>query len=115
MGILLAFAPFIAFAAVDRLVGPIQGLFAALIVSVSLLVRDWLTAGRTPKILEIGTASLFGGLVLHSVLAKPSWSVIDVRFGVDVGLLLIVLISMGVGHPLTLQYARIPEQPWVLD
>jgi hypothetical protein len=33
MGIPVAFAPFIAFAVIDRLVGPAQGLFAALIAS----------------------------------------------------------------------------------
>ena len=46
MGILLAFAPFIAFAVIDRLVGSTQGLVAALIVAVALLVRDWVTPGR---------------------------------------------------------------------
>jgi hypothetical protein len=72
MGILIAFASFIAFAFVDRLVGPTQGLFAALIVSVALLVRDWITPGRAPKILEIGTALLFGGLALYAALAEPT-------------------------------------------
>ncbi len=106
MGILVAFAPFIAFAFIDRLIGPTQGLFAALIVSVALLVRDWVTPGRTPKILEIGTALLFASLALYAALAEPTWSVIGVRLCVDIGLLLIVLISMAVGRPFTLQYAR---------
>ena len=106
MGILMAFAPFLAFAFVDRLVGPTQGLFSALIVSVALLVRDWITPGRAPKILEIGTALLFGGLALYAALAEPTWSVIGVRLCVDIGLILIVLISMAVGRPFTLQYAR---------
>src|SRR5271155_2508194 len=106
MGILLAFAPFIAFAVVDRLVGPTQGLFAGVIVSVTLLARDWVTPGRTPKILEIGTALLFAGLAVYAVVGQPTWSVIGVRLCVDTGLLLIVLVSMAVGRPFTLQYAR---------
>jgi hypothetical protein len=106
MGILMAFAPFIAFAFIDRLVEPTQGLIAALIVSVALLVRDWVTPGRTPKILEIGTALLFGSLAFYTALAEPNWSVIGVRLCVDIGLFLIVLISMAVGRPFTLQYAR---------
>ena len=101
-----AFAPFIAFALVDRLVGPTQGLFAGVIVSVTLLVRDWVTPGRTPKILEIGTALLFAGLAFYAAVGKPTWSVIGVRLCVDTGLLLIVLISMAAGRPFTLQYAR---------
>jgi hypothetical protein len=106
MGVLLAFAPFIAFAVIDRLIGPTQGLFAALIVSVALLVRDWVRPGRAPKILEIGTALLFGGLALYTAFAGPIWSVIGVRLCVDIGLLLIVLISLAVGRPFTLQYAQ---------
>jgi hypothetical protein len=105
MGILLAFAPFIAFALVDRFVGPTEGLCAGMTVSVALLARDWFS-GRTPKILEIGTALLFGGLTLYAVVGEPTWSVIGVRLCVDTGLLLIVLVSMAVGRPFTLQYAR---------
>ncbi|HEY1858158.1 hypothetical protein [Acidocella sp.] len=106
MGILLAFAPFIAFVLVDRLVGPTPGLFTGVIVSVILLVRDWVTPGRAPKLLEIGTALLFGGLALYAAVEEPTWSVIGVRLCVDTGLLLIVLVSMAVGRPFTLQYAR---------
>jgi hypothetical protein len=61
--------------------------------------------GRTPKILEIGTALLFGGLALYATLAEPTWSVIGARLCVDIGLFLIVLITMAVGRPFTLQYA----------
>jgi hypothetical protein len=114
MGVLLAFAPFIAFAVIDRLVGPTPGLFAAFIVAGALLVRDWVTPGRTPKILEMGTALLFGGLALYAALAKPTWSVIGVKVCVDVGLLIIVLISLAVRRPFTLQYAREQVAPTVL-
>jgi hypothetical protein len=54
MGILLAFAPFIAFAIFDRLVGSIAGLTAGVVVSAILLGRDF-AAGKTPKILEACT------------------------------------------------------------
>jgi hypothetical protein len=71
-----------------------------------LLARDWLSARRSLKMLDIGTALLFAGLVLYSLLAKPAWSVIAVRLCVDCGLLGIVLVSMVLGRPFTLQYAR---------
>jgi hypothetical protein len=106
MGLLLAFAPFIAFALVDWLAGPREGLVAGALIAAALVVRDRLTPGRTPKILEVGTLALFGGLALHAVLGHPTWSVIGVRVSVDAGLLLIVLVSMAVGRPFTLQYAR---------
>ena len=106
MGILLAFAPFILFAIVDRLAGATAGLFAGAAVSASLLFRDWVTPGRTPKILEIGTVLLFGGLALYALTGTASWSILGVRLLVDAGLLLIVLFSIAIGQPFTVQYAR---------
>ena len=115
MGILLAFAPFIVFALIDRLIGPTEGLVAGALVSAGLLVRDMMTAGRSPKILEIGTMLLFGALALYAVSSTPTWSVIGVRLLVDSGLLLIVLVSMAVGRPFTLQYAREQVAPEFWD
>lgn len=106
MGILLAFAPFLVFAFIDRIIGPTEGLIAGALASAALLVRDVLTPDRTPKILEIGTVLLFGGLALYAVLGGPTWSVIAVRLCVDAGLLLIVLATLVLGRPFTLQYAR---------
>ena len=40
------------------------------------------------------------------MFGQASWSVIGVRLCVDAGLLVIVLVSMVVGRPFTLQYAR---------
>lgn len=40
MGILLAFAPFVVFAIVDRFVGSTEGLVAGTVVSIGLLLRD---------------------------------------------------------------------------
>jgi len=105
MGILLAFAPFVVFAIVDRFVGSTEGLVAGTVVSIGLLLRD-VASKRSVKVLEVGTAILFGGLALYAVLNKPAWSVIGVRLMVDSGLLLIVLLSMALRRPFTLQYAR---------
>jgi hypothetical protein len=105
MGILLAFAPFVVFAIVDRLFGSTAGLVAGTVVSIGLLLRD-VIGGRSLKVLEAGTTILFGGLALYAVLSRPAWSVIGVRLMVDSGLLLIVLLSMAMRRPFTLQYAR---------
>ena len=114
MGILLAFAPFIIFALVDRLLGPTLGLAVGALVAAVLLARDWMTPGRTPKILEIGTTLLFGGLALYGALGRPEWSILEVRLRVDAGLFMIVLVSMMVRRPFTLQYAReqVPSEFW---
>ncbi|SDH22498.1 hypothetical protein [Bosea robiniae] len=105
MNILLAFAPFLAFALVDRALGSLDGLLAGAAVSIAMLVRDMMQ-GRSPKILEIGTVLLFAGLAGWFLAFQPAWSIIDVRLRVDLGLLLIVIVSMLIGKPFTLQYAR---------
>jgi hypothetical protein len=68
MGILLAFTPFIVFAITDRVAGATDGLVAGAAVAAAFLSRDWVTPGRSPKVLEIGTVILFGGLALYAVL-----------------------------------------------
>jgi hypothetical protein len=98
MSILLAFAPFMAFAILDRLVGSAEGLFAGFVVSAAILTRDWLSTARKPKLLEIGTTILFGLLAAYALVLNPAWSVIGVRLMVDAGLLVIVLTSILVRH-----------------
>jgi hypothetical protein len=114
MGILLAFAPFLIFAVADRFTGPAIALLLATAASAILFGRDIFTPGRTPKILEIGTFILFGGMALYEKLGQPDWSVIGVRLRVDAGLLIIVLVSMAIRRPFTLQYAReqVPPEQW---
>ena len=81
------------------------GLLSAAVVSAALLVRDW-SRTRTVKVLETGTLILFGGLAAYAFLAGTTWSILGVRLRVDAGLLLIVLVSLAVRRPFTLQYAR---------
>lgn len=102
---LMAFAPFIAFAVLTHLVGPAGALAAGAAVSAALILRDILR-GSGVKILEAGTFVLFGGLALYTFLVGADWSVIGVRLFVDAGLLLVVLASMAVGQPFTQQFAR---------
>ncbi|KQV82030.1 hypothetical protein [Rhizobium sp. Root1220] len=110
MGILFGFLPFIGFALVDRLIGPTEGLIAGAAISIFILLRERM-AGKTPKLLELGTAILFVCLAVYAVLLTPSWSLWTFRLLVDAGLLLIVLVSMAIGRPFTLQYARESVEP----
>ena len=106
MNILLAFAPFIAFAVLDRLVGATPGLMAGALVAAGLVLRDALSTSRRVKILEVGTVVLFGGLTCYSLVMAVTWTIVGVRLCVDAGLLVIVLLSLAVRQPFTLQYAR---------
>jgi hypothetical protein len=111
---LLAFAPFIAFAIIDRLLGSVAGLCAGAAVAAAFLIRDLVVAGKTPKLLDIGAGVLFSGLGLYAAMFDPDWSIIAVRLYVDCGLFLIVVFSLLSGRPFTIQYARetVPEQYW---
>src|ERR1700733_5165846 len=98
MAILLAFAPFIAFAICDRFVGPNVGLVAAAIVAAGLIVRG-IAMRQSLKLLEIGTLILFAGLAVYAYVGRAQWSLYGVRLWVDAGLLIIVLVTMIVGQP----------------
>jgi hypothetical protein len=106
MGILLAFMPFFIYVIVERFVGIPVALIAATLTSAVLLLRDAVRRKRTPKILEIGTFLLFAGLAAYAHFAGAVWSIPAVRLRVDSGLLIIVLVSIAVRQPFTLQYAR---------
>jgi hypothetical protein len=115
VSILLSLSPFAVFFALMRLVSPIAGLIGAFVVSVLLCTRERRRGGSV-KILEIGSVALFGLLVAYTLLVAPRWTVATVRLAVDGGLLTIVLVSLAIGRPFTLQYARerVPEPIWAL-
>jgi hypothetical protein len=114
MAILLAFAPFFVYVVVGRIFGVTPGLIAATLTSVGLLVYDVLIKKKSAKILEIGTTILFAGLAVYALLAGAAWSIPAVRLRVDGGLLAVVLVSMMVRRPFTLQYAReqVAREAW---
>lgn len=114
MSMLIAFAPFIVFAVLERLSSVVPALAAAALVSAIFLVRDALAPNRRVKLLEIGSLLLFGGLCAYAASTGVAWSVLGVRLRVDGGLLLIVLLSLALRQPFTLQYAkeRVAPELW---
>lgn len=105
MRILLGFAPFIVFALLSRYVPASVSLWAAAAVSAGLVLRERLSR-RSMKILETGTCILFALLGICTSLTHGAWDIPTVRAVVDGGLLLIILLSMVIRRPFTLQYAR---------
>ena len=105
MGMLLAFLPFMTFAAAERVAGIAPGLLAATAAALIPIGRDVLRR-RAPKVLEAGTVLLFGGLAVVTLAAGATWSVLGVQLAVNAGLLAIVLLTLAIGRPFTLQYAR---------
>src|SRR5262249_33501701 len=82
------------------------GLGAAALLSLGFVARDALSPTRHVKLLEIGSALLFGGLALWAMSRGASWPVLAVRLWVDLGLCAIVLLSIVSRHPFTLAYAK---------
>jgi hypothetical protein len=110
---LLAFAPFIVFAVLSHFVAPTIALVAGALVSLGSIVRET-SQGRSPKMIELGTCMLFGCLAIYAYMSGADWPVIGVKLAVDIGLLVIVLFSLLIGRPFTVQYAResVPPELW---
>ncbi|MGY6270367.1 hypothetical protein ACXIUT_11790 [Achromobacter denitrificans] len=114
MNILLAFAPFIVFVTIERAVGVLEGLAAGAFVSAGLVLRDWLSPERGMKILETGSFLLFAGLTVYAPMADgESWTIAQARLRVDTGLLALVLLTIALRRPFTLEYAREKEPEFV--
>jgi signal transduction histidine kinase len=105
MRVLLGFAPFFVFALLSRFAPASVSLWAAAAVSAALVLREKL-CGRSTKILEAGTFVLFALLGLYTSLTHGAWDVPTVRAVVDGGLLFIIVLSLLIRRPFTLQYAR---------
>ncbi|WP_421917146.1 hypothetical protein [Mesorhizobium sp.] len=111
MGILLGFLPFIAFSLLDDRLGPTKALAIGAAIALVLSIRAWRQPPHSIKILEGGTTILMGGLALYTALSGAALSLVAVRLCVDAGLLLIVLVSMAIKQPFTIQYARQEVDP----
>jgi hypothetical protein len=112
MNVILGFAPFIAFAVLTRVASVGLSLWAAAAIAAIMAARSRM-AGRSIKLLEVGTILLFGLLAIFLSFSKLHPSLAMVRIVVDGGLLAIALFSILLRQPFTLQYAREQVPPAV--
>lgn len=84
-------------------------LFAAIIValaaSVAAIVMERM-AGRSCKILQIGTLVVFVVFLAAAAFVDRTWLGYWIRIMSNAALTLIVLVSILIGKPFTIQYAR---------
>lgn len=106
MKIMLGFLPFVAFALASALGYSKLGLLAGALIAAASIVRDVIAPGRKPKMLEIGTFVLFSALAVFAWTVDMALSIALVRICVDGGLLLIVLMTIVIKKPFTLEYAK---------
>src|SRR5262249_4638400 len=69
---------------------------------------------RSLKLLEGGSLALFGALALAARVPAIQLSVAGVRLAVDGGLFALVTLSLLIGRPFTLQYAKEQVAPGIL-
>ena len=112
MGILLGFAPFIVFALLTELSVDLA-LWAALASAFVIGIRDFAQT-RLLRVLDMGSIFLFGVLALYTGFIQPSLSLQAVHLVVDGGFMIIALVSILIGNPFTLDYAReqVAEEFW---
>lgn len=112
MKIFLSFVPVILFSILaGYAVEP--ALWAAAGLMLLIVAMDFI-GSRSVKILNGGSLILFVAMALYGLLFQPGWSESVARLVINLGLLMIVLVSIALARPFTLQYAReeVPEIYW---
>jgi hypothetical protein len=104
MTIFLILAPYGAFAFLMLVTSAVASLFAAAAICLATIVFD-MVRGRSIKILGAGSVVTFAAVGCYVWLAAPGTSVSAVKFSVDAGVLLTILLSIAIRRPFTLQYA----------
>ena len=109
MNLVLGFVPFILFAVLMRLSADL-GLWVAFAAAFTLGMRSFLDT-QVLKTLDAGNTALFGLLALYKGFIQPDLSFGALLLAVDGGLLAIVIASLALHEPFTMQYAREQVSP----
>jgi hypothetical protein len=104
MTIFLILAPYGAFAALMLLTSATISLFTAAAICLAVIAYD-IAGGRSVKILGVGSVITFAAVGGYVALIDPALGTTQVRFGVDVGIFLVSLMSIVVRRPFVRQYA----------
>jgi hypothetical protein len=108
MTIFLILAPYGVFATLMLVGSATTSLFTAAAICLLAIAYD-AYRGRSIKVLGAGSALVFAALGGYLAVTGDTWGVSAVKFTVDAGILAIALVSIAVGKPFTLQYARETE------
>ena len=104
MPILLAFLPVAAFIVFERMAGSHIALLAAAALAAGLTLTNIFVRRTGAKILDLGSMTLFCGLAAYVQFSDAWLPLAAVRLVVDYGFVAIVLISILIRRPFTLQY-----------
>ena len=105
MMIFLVLLPFGIFSLLMLVTSADIALFASAMTGLAVTAYDRFR-GRQLKMLGAGSVGLFLGLGCYLTLVDASLSASAIKLTVDAGVLAIALVSLAIGQPFTLQYAR---------
>lgn len=105
MTMIISFLPFFLFSCLFHQVAVLPALSAAAILALGLSLWFRYTTGSA-RLIELTGAALFGAMALYSVAGGKPLSFYAVRMILDTGLGLMAAITVVIGKPFTLQYAR---------
>ena len=105
MMIFLVLLPFGIFSLLMLVTSPDTALFASAMTGLAVIAYDRFR-GRQLKMLGAGSVVLFLGLGCYLTLVDASLSASAIKLTIDTGVLAIALVSLAIGRPFTLQYAR---------
>ncbi len=105
MMIFLVLLPFGVFSLLMVLTPADTALFAAAATGLAVIGYDHFR-GRQLKMLGAGSVAMFLGLGSYLTLVDAGLNASAIKLTVDAGVLAIALVSLAIGQPFTLQYAR---------
>jgi hypothetical protein len=101
----LILAPFATFAALSYVASLTAALLVGAVVALALIVADHLR-GRSIKLLNLNAVLMFIVLGGTFALTGTEWSPLHVHIALNGATLAVILLSIALGAPFTLQYAR---------
>jgi hypothetical protein len=104
MAIALILLPYAVYTLLMLAVSPALSLAAGAALCATVVIVD-VAHGRSVKLLSTGSAVVFTALTCYCCSVDPGTSATAIRLAVDCGIFVVMLGSMLVGLPFTLQYA----------
>ena len=113
MGLMITFLPWLIFWILLSYHKLFLAIVVALVASLAAVVMEKM-AGRSMKILQTGTFAVFVVFGLAAVFVDRAWLGHWIRILSNTALTFIVLVSILIGKPFTIQYAResVPKELW---
>lgn len=113
MAFFIILSPFFVHAGLLMVTSAAISLFAGAVMALVLVAYD-LWYGRAVKLLAAGTALTFTALGSYLTVVDSHWSDHSVRLAIDISVLAMILLSLALRLPFTMQYAREQVEPDVV-